>query len=116
MKSEQSGKAGELRACPFCGDEPVVTKSSQEEWWVECDNCRDHTASVLRESEAEAIAAWNRRAEVPVPRELLGWAIDSIRSFEETCVRHWGADESEAIAGYRVNLNRIKALFGKEEE
>jgi hypothetical protein len=52
----------ELKPCPFCGGEPIMGA-----WDVECDNplC-EVQPTVAGQSQAEAIAAWNRRA-APAP-------------------------------------------------
>ena len=64
--------APEPLPCPFCGDAPTITKqpAAQEvtgEWWfVSCKKIRsaDCPANCWTgaNSEAEAIARWNRRA------------------------------------------------------
>ena len=50
-----------LLPCPFCGSEQVTTAPSDAfgpTWWAGCKAC---AAGHDRETEAEAIAAWNRR-------------------------------------------------------
>jgi len=52
-----------LSACPFCGGEQTFTAPNREfgdpTWAVGCKSCGAH---VVRDLEAEAIAAWNRRS------------------------------------------------------
>lgn len=59
----------ELKACPFCGNEPRVAKRWDEsifshasvEWWrIVCDECG--CESMDSEEHDEVFAAWNRRA------------------------------------------------------
>jgi len=55
----------ELLACPFCGSEQVTTAPSDAfgpTWWAGCKAC---AAGHDRETEAEAITAWNTRTGEP---------------------------------------------------
>ncbi len=56
-----------LKACPHCGETEGVTLSETNtgfvlvHWWqVECHGC---CASIVQNTEAEAIAAWNTRVD-----------------------------------------------------
>lgn len=68
----------ELKPCPFCGGKATIDDNGGEypiidefgrpfdsqftepsQFWVTCENCR--TISGVSESEAEAVAIWNRR-------------------------------------------------------
>lgn len=61
--------ADELKSCPFCGSAAMALKDWQGFWAVRCNNdgtlgkevvpC--NAAGPERPTEAEAIAAWNRR-------------------------------------------------------
>ena len=54
-----------LKNCPFCGHAPEV-QQWQEGWYVECMNPACDVEPVTRDdfdTEAEAVAAWNRRAD-----------------------------------------------------
>lgn len=52
-----------LRECPFCGGE--ASTYSMETWWVShaCDCLGKYVGTKEYATEAEAIAAWNSRAE-----------------------------------------------------
>lgn len=55
----------ELRSCPFCGSEaelvhPLSKGYALDRYFVVCKACR--AASTRYNTEADAIAAWNRRA------------------------------------------------------
>ncbi len=47
----------EPKPCPFCGFELVLIYNDHR---IVCGNC---SATIKRESEEEAIEAWNRRAD-----------------------------------------------------
>jgi len=53
-----------LEPCPFCGGEAQVEFAAC--WVVECQDCAASTAG--RDTEANAVSDWNRRA---VPEEAL---------------------------------------------
>jgi hypothetical protein len=59
----------ELKPCPFCGaDNPNCWASIRGAWEARCRSCLVSTP--LSASEADAIAAWNRRA-LPDREKLL---------------------------------------------
>jgi len=57
----------ELKLCPFCGDSPIryeiIIPFTNDEfgWQIMCEGCG---CVLIRETEIEAIADWNRRAKV----------------------------------------------------
>lgn len=51
----------ELKACPFCGGEASTSHEGWHWYEVHCRKCE--CAGSPKQSEAEAIAAWNTRAE-----------------------------------------------------
>ena len=51
----------ELKPCPFCGGEAVIDSCDETLWSVICEKCN---ASIdFKETECEAIDAWNSRIE-----------------------------------------------------
>lgn len=58
----------ELLPCPFCGGEAEIVHTPKvipyEPWWIRCSFCEATTPKYKSETaKADAIAAWNRRAE-----------------------------------------------------
>ena len=60
----------EIKPCPFCGGEAVVdgttwrASDGEEVCWISCRSCNGSSPA---DTPAEAIAAWNRRAETATP-------------------------------------------------
>jgi len=59
-----------LRPCPFCGEKADTRGGSLSLWWIECTECPAEFGAYYDEdgcpegefdTEAEAIAAWNKR-------------------------------------------------------
>ena len=54
----------DLEPCPFCGGKAKLCEGPKPGWWgAMCDDCevwRDDRCA----TEADAVAAWNRRAEL----------------------------------------------------
>ncbi len=50
----------ELKPCPFCGGEALIDGDLLGASWVICRECG--ASGAQEDSDAEAIAAWNRRA------------------------------------------------------
>lgn len=53
--------SNELKPCPFCGFQHPATIESGGRAYVECPLCGAETSS--RETEEDAMASWNTRAE-----------------------------------------------------
>lgn len=53
----------DFKPCPFCGGEPCKSKQRFNVSWVYCSSCG--ASSGYRYDKAEAIEAWNTRAEQP---------------------------------------------------
>lgn len=51
----------ELKPCPFCGGN-AESRMYDNEWFVQCIQCFNSTAAD-HQQEADAVAAWNRRAQ-----------------------------------------------------
>jgi len=54
-----------LKPCPFCGSDATVEFYDDGGWCVACDESGCANMDNTYSTEAEAIAAWNRRAEPP---------------------------------------------------
>ena len=51
----------ELRKCPFCGGEAEIFFVGRIGYLAQCKKCKNMTP--WKNTEADAIAAWNRRVE-----------------------------------------------------
>ena len=64
----------ELKPCPFCGGEGVITDEdcygfTYNDWMVYCENCQTYVGFGLQcETPEEAAEAWNRRTSYDNPR------------------------------------------------
>ncbi len=77
--SEVAGREMTLKDCPFCGDQgflksyPPRPGTAGERWYIECRsdfNCGAST--MVKDSESQAIAAWNKRAALEVKADAGG--------------------------------------------
>lgn len=53
----------ELKPCPFCGGTATAQKNSNTWWRIKCDNCPCEVGRYWYHKKADAIEAWNRRAD-----------------------------------------------------
>ena len=63
-----------LKPCPFCGGEAKPYKYFRK-YLIECEDCKEygHGAYVAASTEAEAIEAWNSRAERTCENAAKSW-------------------------------------------
>ena len=64
MSDPLSSSAPTPLACPICGAKPRVVQRNKMTWSVSCHADDSHSLIVYGGTEAEAIAAWHRRAPV----------------------------------------------------
>lgn len=69
----------ELKPCPFCGS-TLLGMSQTGIYWGRCDSC--HCEGPTAETEAKAIAAWNRRAQ-PAQVAALAAALAALTAEQE---------------------------------
>jgi Lar family restriction alleviation protein len=96
-----------LKACPFCGSGAIiacVTSGPSDALMVACGFC--YTRGPRKDTEAEAIAAWNTRPSQPGEESALS---DGLPPFEQAWARYtekgyrYGRDALENVAfGYRI--------------
>jgi Lar family restriction alleviation protein len=108
-------KAPELKPCPFCGGEPRYYAPGPIDHHIECVECY---ADIHRDTEAEAIEAWNTRASVeydgwfylPKPKESIvqygkqriektehGYKVTQPVEVIESAIRSWSDELGEYI-------------------
>ena len=89
----------ELLPCPFCGGEAKVCRGIYGSWFVRCANdyknmanhgCYVSPTTTAKDTEAEAIAAWNTRA-VETCRNISPKLGNNEFTCEECCARVYGA-------------------------
>ena len=77
-----------LRECPFCGGEASKRLFYKGKYRVHCNVCDAHSGDVC-ETEAEAIAAWNSRADYHGYEQAAIEAWESVKAWnsraERTC-------------------------------
>lgn len=56
--------AAGLKACPFCGVTATGAHLGGNVWFVDCDHADGCFLGDFQRTEAEAITAWNTRAEL----------------------------------------------------
>ena len=77
----------ELKPCPFCGGEAVLSIVAPC-YWVSCSDCCAETHTL--ESEKEAIQAWNTRTPDPIAEtEQKFWQCAECGGKKNTFVRAW---------------------------
>lgn len=97
----------ELLKCPFCGGEAIIKsicnthEPDTDDWWVSCRICRVERPSTqkgeIAHTKADAIAAWNRRAQPTMPSEVR----EAIRRVLHTYyIRHGPNDTHEAVRAW----------------
>ena len=85
----QSKEFQPLRECPFCGGEAEATEYNDSDYTIMCKNCH---AEIGWREKAEAIAAWNRRADhLPDATKMVSNA-DRIRSMSDEEFARWLVD------------------------
>ena len=93
----------DLKPCPFCGGEAFTY--SMETWWVShaCDCLGKYIGTKEHQTESEAIAAWNSRADYHGYEQAAIEAWESIKAWnsraERTCKqeeRGWGTEGDHA--------------------
>lgn len=98
---EMSSEREELLPCPFCGGECAEVELVNEEYqWkrVLCWDC--DATSRPRPTEAEAIAAWNRRAAslLHLPAETGAWTLEQIDVALYAAHREWDARNMASLS------------------
>ena len=83
----------ELLPCPFCGSEARHYAPGPIDHHIECVNYKECGADIARDTEAEAIAAWNTRAEQTCKQVLIDCDDGLIPPFTahcSACGDEWG--------------------------
>ena len=99
-----------LKPCPFCGGEDMMVGSTFRDDWMTCLDC--NAAGPYCATEAEAITAWNTRADAGCIAEL----VEAL----EAADKHFGLfagvtingkhdpDDVRVIAMIRATLAKVK--------
>lgn len=117
-----------LKPCPFCGGEAYHYAPGPIEHHIACKNYKECGADIERDTEAEAIAAWNSRADYHGYEQAAIEAWESIKAWNahatngtltaeqvrETVEKHWhdlSADydmpEATALSEYSYDWHAI---------
>lgn len=60
---DQRAEPGELKPCPFCGnDDPILYDFDGEDWAVECGKGLCTAQTIMVDTREQAVQNWNRRA------------------------------------------------------
>lgn len=104
MASDPMSTTPTLLACPFCGAVATAENDFGKTHWVQCEE--GHTDGLLYGTEAEARAAWNRRAALTQGAETtIEWQVRGRHHYE------WRrASEEIARAMYMVNPGHVRAV------
>lgn len=117
---EQKAEPVELKPCPWC-DGPAETRNSRwhdtDHWGVACQGCGNPWFDYRAITEAEAIAAWNQRAN-PQPAAVDGLVEQVSDMMREVfiCGADWGRTRpghfsdylADAIKPHLEALTKIK--------
>ena len=118
----------ELKPCPFCKQVPSIKNTSAGLFWVGCSNewitpVHYKIATILFDTEAEAIAAWNNYvAPAPAPKwtdepEEEGWywvligqcrgmtLVNVVEEEDELFVHHRGNPEIMSVSDYETTFH-----------
>ncbi len=117
----QAGPSDALAPCPFCGG-VAYTHEDDGKYFVGCRDCfcmvgeaydRSAMPEHMFDAEAEAIAAWNRRA-APKSEDLTTAKIDGLEEAITECGRwdrNMGSDSGKSIAYYiRQRIRALKSI------
>jgi hypothetical protein len=104
-----------LLPCPFCGNPPKSGDSTYGYWLIFCsdeNNCLAQPSVELK-TEAEAIAAWNTRAQTDATIEAQAAEIERLRDAleyyaQELMTGPWGIDSLDFGDVARAALEQSK--------
>lgn len=107
--------------CPFCGEADISASNvgeDEDNWFVGCMNpaCEVNPCVFNPDSEADAIAAWNRRA-APLPAvEPVAWAYELASYIEPTSAGPVYSGWQKRLAWEQANVpegavRNVRALY-----